>query len=238
MATGADQVVTGAMLKAAMVAAGRQVREDRDILSELDAAAGDGDLGATLSAGFTHVEEALADVAGDDVGAVITTAGTTLARKAPSTFGALLGGAFIRVGRQFKGAPALSADGVAALMSGLLDAVSERGGAVPGQRTLVDALDGGAAAAHEAATAGGSGPEVLVAAARGAEAAAERTADMTPEFGRAAWVSARAQGHRDAGAVAWAMYLTALAQAASRRAITYSKPHRARKERRDCELES
>lgn len=221
MTTQTGAAISAAVLKQAMLAAGRCINAERDTLSELDAAAGDGDLGATLGSGFVHVEASLSELSDDaDVGGLIKAAGITLARKAPSTFGALLGGAFMRVGGEFQGVESLSGEDVARLMTSLLSAVSERGGAAPGQRTVVDALDGGAQAARDAATDGAGGAESLAAAARGAEAAAERTASMKPEFGRAAWVAERAQGHRDAGAVAWAMYVSALSQAVTTNAAS------------------
>jgi phosphoenolpyruvate---glycerone phosphotransferase subunit DhaL len=207
-----SSTVSAASFKAAMLAAGKHMAGERDSLSGLDAAAGDGDLGATLAAGFTHVDEALnALPEGEDVGTLVKTAGTTLARKAPSTFGALLGGGFMRVGSEFQGVTELSAEDVSRLMERLLTAISERGGAVPGQRTMVDALDGGARAAAEAAAGGRGAAEVFAAAAGGASEAADATAEMDAQFGRAAWVSERAKGHRDAGAVAWATYIGALA---------------------------
>jgi dihydroxyacetone kinase len=204
--------ISAASFKTAMLSAGRAMSDQKDTLSGLDAAAGDGDLGATLAAGFAHVDEALTALSDEqDAGTLIKTAGITLARKAPSTFGALLGGAFIRVGPEFQGMQVLSADDVSRLMASLLSAVAERGGAEPGQRTMVDALDGGARAAAGAAEAGSGAVEVLDAAARGAADSADATAEMDAQFGRAAWVSERAKGHRDAGAVAWATYLNALA---------------------------
>jgi dihydroxyacetone kinase-like protein len=156
---------------------------------------------------------------GEDIGALIKTTGMTLARKAPSTFGALLGGAFMRAATEFEGASELTGEGVARLMASLLTAVCERGGAAPGQRTMVDALDGGANAAADAVAAGGA-VEVLAAAARGASEAADATADMDAQFGRAAWVSERAKGHKDAGAVAWATYLEALSDAVANKPAT------------------
>lgn len=205
--------VSADAFKAAMLAAGRHMTEQRDNLSGLDAAAGDGDLGATLAAGFVHVDEALnAMAAGEDVGAIIKAAGMTLARKAPSTFGALLGGGFMRVAGEFAGVRELDGEGVARFMNVLLVAISERGGAVAGQRTMVDALDGGACAAMDSAGSGSDAVAVFEAAAQGAVRAADATAEMDAQFGRAAWVSERAKGHRDAGAVAWAELLGALSE--------------------------
>ena len=127
--------------------------------------------------------------------------------------GSLLGLAFMRAGTAFQGATQLSAADVARLLAVLTQAVSERGGAVAGQRTVVDALDGAAAGAAAAAAAGLAAADVLARAAKAAADAADSTADMKPVFGRAAWLADRARGKRDAGAVAWATYIAALSAA-------------------------
>ena len=227
--------ISADVLRQAMLAAGDQVAALRDELSALDAAAGDGDLGVTLATGFGQVRLVLEQADGSDVGVLLSQTGRTLMRKAPSTFGSLLGLAFVRAGSAFAGTPDLSADDVARLLGVLTQAVSERGGAVPGQRTVVDALNGAATAAAGAAGAGAAGAgaacagaagagaacagaagagldaaEALARAAQGAAEAAERTAEMEPAVGRAAWLADRARGSRDAGAVAWATYLGAL----------------------------
>ena len=186
---------------------------ERDALCALDAIAGDGDLGATLATGFSHVGSALEQMDGDDAGALLVEAGTQLARKAPSTIGALLGTAFMRAGAALRGVEALDSHHVVQLLSAALNGVVERGGAAPGQRTIVDGLDGSVAAAEQAETAGLLPVDVLAKAAEGAAAAADATANMEPQFGRAAWISDRARGSKDAGAVAWALYLGALAKA-------------------------
>lgn len=207
--------IPAAVLRQAMLAAGEQVAADREMLSALDATAGDGDLGVTLATGLGQVRLALEQAGDTDIGALLSETGRTLLRKAPSTFGSLLGLAFVRAASAFQGAPQLSAHDVASLLAVLTQAVSDRGGAVPGQRTVVDAMDGAAAAASIAAAHGLGAAEVLASAALAAADAADRTAGMEPAFGRAAWLADRARGSRDAGAVAWASYLGALSAAVS-----------------------
>lgn len=202
--------ISADVLRQAMLAAGDHVAASRDELSALDAVAGDGDLGVTLATGFGQVRLVLEQAEGSDVGALLSQTGRTLMRKAPSTFGSLLGLAFVRAGTAFAGTPQLSADDVARLLEVLTQAISERGGALPGQRTVVDALHGSAVAAAGAAEAGSDAAEALASAARGAGEAADQTAEMEPALGRAAWLADRARGSRDAGAVAWATYLGAL----------------------------
>ena len=212
----AEQAVSVPVLRAAMIGACDRVSAERDELCALDAVAGDGDLGVTLAAGFAQVRSALKQLNDDDAGQLLAEAGSQLARKAPSTIGTLLGTAFMRAGAAVQGVTEVEPKHVTLLLRAALEGVAERGGAQPGQRTIVDALDGAVRAAADAEAQGFSAQDVFLRAAEGAASAAEETASMEPQHGRAAWLPDRARGSQDAGAVAWAVYLGALADGVSR----------------------
>ncbi len=195
-----------------LLAAGQRMADERDALCALDAAAGDGDLGATLAMGFTHVREALDASEATDAGRLLTETGQQLARKAPSTIGALLATAFMRAGAALSGVDSLGSPDIQRMLQAAFDGVAERGGAALGQRTILDAMSAAAQSATAAESAGRGPLDALRAAADGARAGADATANMEPVFGRAAWIADRARGTKDAGAVAWAIYMDALAQ--------------------------
>jgi dihydroxyacetone kinase len=199
-------------LKERLLTGSARIVEARDELCALDAVAGDGDLGATLSTGFTSVAEMLGDFDGRDAGAMLTQVGVVIGRKAPSTIGALLMTAFLRAGRAVNGVSDLDAAQVAALLAAATSGVSERGEVTLGMRTIVDALDGSAASAAEAAAAGVDAAGALRQAAVGARAGAEATALMEPRVGRAGWLKDRARGAKDGGAVAWAVFMEGMAE--------------------------
>lgn len=204
--------ITGRVFEQALLLAGDRVIAAREELCALDAAAGDGDLGATLAVGFGHVRNALdADPDGGEIGAMLAKAGGELARKAPSTIGALLATAFLRAGTTLSGVEGMQASEVAILLRVAATAVAERGGAAAGQRTILDAMLVAAEAAEAAALRGIDGPETLQIAATAAKVAAQATAEMEPQLGRAGWIKDRAWGTPDAGAVAWAIFLDGLA---------------------------
>jgi dihydroxyacetone kinase-like protein len=194
----------------------------KEELCALDAVAGDGDLGATLASGFTHVRAVLEDPDLDrgDVGALLTQAGGVLARKAPSTIGALLATAFMRAGAELKGCVALDAVQAARLLQTASDAVAERGRVETGQRTVVDAMAPAAEAGAEASRRNADPAEVFRAAAAAASRGAEATAEMEPVVGRAGWIADRARGHADAGATAWAVIVSAIADGLENEAET------------------
>ena len=91
-------------------------------------------------------------------------------------------------------------------------AISELGGAKPGDRTMLDALDPfvkalqknlGAKAPHEA----------VLSAVEAAEHGVEATAQMKPSLGRSSYLGDRVLGHPDPGAKAIAVWLRAACEA-------------------------
>lgn len=206
-----QRVITARAFRAGLASAGERVRSARAELCALDAVAGDGDLGVTLATGFEHVGKALEALGEADAGAMLSKTGAELARSAPSTMGTLLATAFLRAGKAVTGVPVLEARHIAELLQAAAVGVEDRGKAKAGERTVLDAMYPAAAAAADACAAGEAAVSALTAAAAAASAGAESTSSMEPRHGRSAWLRERARGTKDAGAVAWAIYLTGLA---------------------------
>jgi dihydroxyacetone kinase len=81
------------------------------------------------------------------------------------------------------------------------EAITELGGAKPGDRTMLDALDPFVKALQQ-----GAG---LKAAVEAAEGGAEATAQMKPRLGRSSYLGDRVLGHPDPGAKAVTIWLRA-----------------------------
>ena len=94
------------------------------------------------------------------------------------------------------------------------EGIQERGGAQPGQKTLLDAWFPAATAAAGAVAEGASAEQVLRAAADAAQIGAEDTVSMTAVQGRAALLGSQSLGHEDPGARSSALILEAAARAA------------------------
>jgi dihydroxyacetone kinase-like protein len=109
----------------------------------------------------------------------------------------------------------LSESDVVELLEAALGGIEERGHAVPGDKTMVDAWSAAAQAARDAVAAGSDAPAVLAAAAEGAAGGAASTDELLPHKGRASYLGERAIGHRDPGAASTAVILRAAAEAAS-----------------------
>lgn len=198
------------------------VEDHREELVELDRQIGDGDHGENLARGFATVVARLDDlpVRPELVSEVLIIAATTVMSTVGGASGPLFGTAFLRASR-VTARGELDAPGVVALLEACVDGAHERGGAVVGDKTMVDALAPAADAAARAAAAGAGPVEVLRSAASAAHDGARSTAALTAVKGRASYLGERSVGVADPGAVSSALLVEAAyvaAVAAGRRA--------------------
>lgn len=188
----------------------------KDELTELDAALGDGDLGRTVDRGFRAIQASLeeAATAEADLGKLFFKSGKTFSEAAASSFGALLGTAFMKGGMALKGKAEASAADIVEAMQTALTALMERGKANIGDKTMLDALNP-AIEAMRATLADSPDTALAVCLRAGADAAqagAESTQAMQSQIGRASWQGERSIGHVDPGARAVAIMLDSVAR--------------------------
>jgi dihydroxyacetone kinase-like protein len=200
-----------------------RIHEQAGALTALDQAIGDGDHGTNMDRGFSAIR-ALLDAGppeGDEpravAGARLKTAGRTLISTVGGAAGPLYGTALLRASAAV--AAAAPGTGGGAVMVAALDAaiagIQQLGKAVPGEKTLLDALVP-AAEAGRAAVAGGSDSVAVAAAmAEAAEAGALATIPLLATKGRASYLGERSVGHQDPGATSSALLLRALADVAA-----------------------
>ena len=188
------------------------LHEQREYLTQLDAAIGDADHGTNMDRGFQAVE---AKVDGLDAppGKILTTAGATLVSTVGGASGPLYGTALRRAGRSLGEEAEPSDRDVAAALRAALDGVVELGAANEGDKTMVDALAPAVRALDESLSAGDTLADGLAAAARAAEEGAKATIPLQARKGRASYLGERSVGHQDPGATSAAIILVALEQA-------------------------
>ncbi|BCJ35281.1 dihydroxyacetone kinase subunit L [Actinocatenispora thailandica] len=177
----------------------RAVERDRDLLTELDTAVGDGDHGTNLDRGMRAAVEALAAIPQDTPGGVFNLVGRRLVSTVGGASGALYGTAFLRAARAAGAAEALDAATCTAVLRDATTGIAERGKCATGDKTMYDVW---MAASTAAAAAAGDGLPALLAAASTAAGAAEQ--EMVPwqaRRGRASYLGERSKDHRDPGAV-------------------------------------
>jgi phosphoenolpyruvate---glycerone phosphotransferase subunit DhaL len=212
-----EATVQSDTIAAWMAEIGAAVRAQRDQLTQLDAAIGDGDHGTNMVRGFDAVEKALA-AQGEDIppGQLLITCGKTLVSTVGGASGPLWGSALRRAGRSLGDAAEIDGSALAAALDAALAAIKELGAAVVGDKTIVDALEPASAALRTALRGGQPLSRAVEAAAAAAEEGARATVPLQARKGRASYLGERSIGHQDPGATSTALIMRALERAVSR----------------------
>jgi phosphoenolpyruvate---glycerone phosphotransferase subunit DhaL len=202
------------VFRAWIVTAARIIDEQRDHLTQLDAAIGDADHGINLARGFTAVLSALETAAPGTPGAVLAVTGATLISKVGGASGPLYGVAFRRAGKALSDTADVDLPRLSAALEAALAGVQQLGAAREGDKTMVDALAPAAGAFSKAIAEGASRADALSALVEAARAGAAATISMQALKGRASYLGPRSVGHEDPGAASTALILGALRDAA------------------------
>jgi dihydroxyacetone kinase len=207
------QTEAGKKTRSAIEAACRALTAAEGELTEMDRVTGDGDLGASMARAARAIQSSVNSYPLDNIAATLKALGHTLRRELGGSSGPLYGVLFLRSGSILEGrgatGPALWAD---ALAQGC-QAISELGGAKPGDRTMLDALDPFVKTLQQQAKAAKTTREAVLAAVEAAERGADATVQMRPRLGRSSYLGDRVLGHPDPGAKAIALWLRAACEA-------------------------
>jgi dihydroxyacetone kinase-like protein len=206
-----SNILSGADVVAAVQRVSRTLVDQRDYLTSLDQAMGDGDMGITMG----RIGEALLDYVAanpiDDIGKYLFQVGTAVNKAAPSTMGTLTAGALMSAAKTVRDKTELEPADLAAMLRAADEGIQSRGKAQPGDKTIVDALHP-ASEAFAAAIDAGAGLQVAAAAAiQAAEAGRDSVTPLRSKVGRASWVGERTEGKVDPGCAMFVLALKALA---------------------------
>jgi dihydroxyacetone kinase-like protein len=190
------------------------IEEQRDHLTQLDAAIGDADHGTNLARGFSAVLSALDSANPATPGAVLMLTGSTLISKVGGASGPLYGMAFRSAGKATGDTADVDLAGLAVALKAALAGVQQLGAAREGDKTMVDALVPATEAFSSAIAEGASAADALTALADAAKAGAVATISMQALKGRASYLGPRSVGHEDPGAASTALILGALRDSA------------------------
>ena len=202
------------VFRAWIAATAAVIEEQRDHLTQLDAAIGDADHGINLSRGFTAVLSALETASPATPGAILTLTGSTLISKVGGASGPLYGMAFRSAGKALGDTADVDLAGLADALEAALAGVQRLGAAREGDKTMVDALAPATGAFSKAVAEGAPEADALAALADAAQAGAAATIPMQALKGRASYLGPRSVGHEDPGAASTALILSALRDAA------------------------
>ena len=193
----------------------QQVDDNKDLLTELDAAIGDADHGANMDRGLKAVLVALEQDPPATPATLFNKVGLTLVSTVGGASGPLYGTLFLKLGGAIGDEEPVSPARFAAALRAGLDGVVARGKAEPGDKTMYDALAPALDALDGALTDGAGWDVALRKATEAAESGREATIEMLARKGRASYLGERSIGHQDPGATSAAL-LVASAYAALR----------------------
>lgn len=189
---------------------GKVLEENRDYLTQLDAAIGDADHGTNMARGFKKVLGQLPALTEKNTGDVLKGVGMTLISSVGGASGPLYGTFFLRAGGAVQGKNDLSPEDVAELLKAGLSGVLERGRAQPGDKTMIDALTPGVEAFTKAVRDGAGVKDALKMAVEETEQGMKNTIPWQAKKGRASYLGERSIGHQDPGATSSYLILKAL----------------------------
>ncbi|MDA5639409.1 MULTISPECIES: dihydroxyacetone kinase family protein [Agrobacterium] len=178
-------------------------------LTQLDSVTGDGDLGTSMVRGAEAILalplQSFADISGG-----LMEMANAMRKAIGGSSGPFYATGLMRASRHLAGIEKPTAQQMAEAFVAAVLAVSELGGAKPGDRTMIDTLHPAAATFRDKLAAGASADDAWRSALAAGTAGAEATTSMKPRLGRASYLGERAMGHPDAGAVAVSIWLEAI----------------------------
>lgn len=176
------------------------IRENRDYLTQLDAAIGDADHGANMDRGFQAVLGKMPELTDKDIGTIFKTVGMTLLSTVGGAGGPLYGTLFLQAGMKTAGKMELNAEDWLSALEAAVNGVIMRGKAEVGDKTMIDALTPALVALKQASDGNQSLGEALQQSAAAAKKGMEATIPLVARKGRASYLGERSAGHQDPGA--------------------------------------
>lgn len=180
------------------------------MLTEMDQAVGDGDIGRSLSSGAEAILNAQSELEKMSAPDALHEIGMRIREAVGGTSGPLYAILAMRAAHVLSQPQTADTDQLSHAFSEGVEALMALGGAKAGDCTMVDALLPAATAMRETK---GDAVARLAAAAKAAQQGAESTSEMIARRGRTSYLGARAKGRKDPGAEAVALWLKAASDA-------------------------
>jgi len=194
------------------------IRENKEYLTELDAAIGDADHGINMDRGFKTVLKKLPGAEDKDAGTILKTAGMALVSSVGGAGGPLYGTAFMQAGMAVAGKYELETEDILAALDAALKGVIMRGKANLGDKTMVDAITPAVNAMRQALENGADPANALEQATAAAEKGMKDTIPMLAKKGRASYLGERSIDHQDPGATSSYLLIRTMAEVAREKA--------------------
>jgi dihydroxyacetone kinase-like protein len=182
-----------------------KIRANRDELSKLDSAIGDGDHGMTITRALGIAEKVIEESEKQELKGLLKDVGWGVMGVDGGATGPLLGSFIMGLGNGIGEQDAIDCPTLAAMFEAGLAGVRRQSKAQIGDKTIMDALLPAVEAVRQAADGAKSIKEALREAAEAAEKGAISTKEFQARFGRAKNLGDRTIGHQDPGATSMAL---------------------------------
>ena len=191
------------------------IEDQKEYLSELDGAIGDGDHGVNMAKCFREVKQKLSQSSAEDVGTLFKDVGMVVLNSVGGAMGALYGTFFLKLSQESVAKSEVSLSDLVTMLQTGEQGILDIGKAKLGDKTLIDTLSPAVRAIEAAEKESKSLSEALADFEQAAKQGMESTRDMLAKMGRASRLGERSIGHQDAGATSCYFILRSLASAVS-----------------------
>lgn len=186
------------------------IQNNKEYLSEVDGAIGDGDHGVNMNKGFTLCETKLGDNK-VSMSEALNVLGKTLIMEIGGSMGPLYGTLFLGLSKAGKDKETIDKYAFGEMLQAALIGLQAFDKAKVGDKTLVDTLVPAIDAYRAAVTSEKTFSEALEDMKLAAEKGKESTRDMVAKIGRASRLGERSRGILDAGATSCNLILQSMA---------------------------
>jgi phosphoenolpyruvate---glycerone phosphotransferase subunit DhaL len=187
-----------------------KIEQNKEYLTELDAAIGDADHGINMERGFKKLLIQLPTIANKDIGSILKSVSMTLIASIGGASGPLYGTFFLRASSAVADKEELDEQDMVDMLRAGLNGVIERGKTQLGDKTMLDVLFPAVTAFEKAVDEKKVMRDAMGQALAAAEQAMKDTALMQAKKGRASYLGDRSIGHQDPGATSCYLMLKCL----------------------------
>lgn len=193
-------VITSAQMLKVIERICETIEKEKDYLSELDGAIGDGDHGVNMAKCFRLVKKKLLISEGQDIGAILKNVGMVVLNSVGGAMGALYGTMFLRLSQESAGKTEINLNDLVRMFKTAEQGISDLGKVEIGDKTLLDTIAPAVRALEKAEQEEKPLMDALDDFEHAAKKGMESTRDLMARVGRASRLGERTIGHQDAGA--------------------------------------
>ena len=194
------------------IRAAKLIEDNKDYISDLDAATGDGDHWANMNMGFQKIVDSAEELKTLSYADLFKKLGMIMMSTIGGSSGALYGSSYISAAKAIGDRENLDISAPNDVLAAMLEGICKRGNSGAGMKTMIDTLYAASEEMKAAVAEGAGDREALERLEKAAERGMESTKDMPAVRGRAYYQADKGIGHLDPGAVTMYYQIKTLAE--------------------------